>query len=211
MIWLAGMIAWASLVATVFVYNHLPATLPIHFGTDGAVSVANKSIVWVCTGLPVVLWLLFFLKVRPLSFSSLKTSFSQAMQAGMLAVVGFLIALAWALIAYALGFHINMNFVVKFAVGCLFLIVGAVIPRIEPNPSFGLRYPWIMHDNVAWKKTHRLGGWGLSLIGLAALGLAFIDAQWSIVAFMVMIFGFLTLTSVYSWRVHTKEKTQPKR
>ncbi len=203
MIGVSGCIAVASLLATWFVFDALPPEIPIHFGLNGADSFMAKQWVWAMTGFPAFVCAGLVVSVRKSISAQQKTSV-QAMQAGILAVTGFLVALIWAAIALSLGYAINMNAVVKFCIGCLFLVMGIVMPRIKPNPSFGLRYPWLLNDEVAWVKTHRLAGWGMSFLGLVALSLSFVDAQWTLIAFMVAIFSFLILTSVYSWRVRTR-------
>lgn len=53
--------------------------------------------------------------------------------------------------------------------GLLFLIIGAVIGKVRPNPIAGVRTYWTRHSRLAWDKSNRLAGRLFAVIGAIAL------------------------------------------
>jgi len=54
----------------------------------------------------------------------------------------------------------------------LFLVIGALIGRVGPNPVAGVRTPWSYKSRLAWDRSNRLAGRLFFLIGLAGLALS---------------------------------------
>lgn len=54
----------------------------------------------------------------------------------------------------------------------LFLVIGAFIGRVGPNPVAGVRTPWSYKSRLAWDRSNRLAGRLFFLIGLAGLALS---------------------------------------
>jgi uncharacterized membrane protein len=69
----------------------------------------------------------------------------------------------------ALGHPIAMTRVVPLGMGILFIALGNVLPRVEPNWFVGIRTPWTLSSDTVWRKTHRTGGWTFFLGGCALL------------------------------------------
>ncbi|HZW15103.1 MAG TPA: SdpI family protein, partial [Brevundimonas sp.] len=59
----------------------------------------------------------------------------------------------------------------------LFLLIGAVLGRVGPNPIAGVRTPWSYKSRLAWDRSNRLAGRLYFLIGLTGLALAPIAPQ----------------------------------
>ena len=62
-----------------------------------------------------------------------------------------------------------MSRVVPLGMGILFIALGNVLPRVEPNWFVGIRTPWTLSSDSVWRKTHRTGGWTFFLGGCALL------------------------------------------
>lgn len=54
----------------------------------------------------------------------------------------------------------------------LFLLTGAFIGRVGPNPLVGVRTPWAYKSRLAWDRSNRLAGRLFFLIGLTGLALS---------------------------------------
>ncbi|WP_025721525.1 SdpI family protein [Paenibacillus sp. 1-18] len=71
-------------------------------------------------------------------------------------------------------FFNTFNFVLLFS-AMLHLIVGITFIRLTPNRIIGLKFPWLLSNERAWKKTHRISAYiwiTFGLIGIAVgLGL----------------------------------------
>ena len=84
----------------------------------------------------------------------------------------------------------------------LFLLIGAFLGRVGPNPFVGVRTPWAYKSRLAWDRSNRLAGRLFFVIGLAGLLTApFAPRPLNLYALLVAI-GLAALWSVVeSWRV----------
>ena len=83
-----------------------------------------------------------------------------------------------------------------------FLLIGAFLGRVGPNPFVGVRTPWAYKSRLAWDRSNRLAGRLFFVIGLAGLLTApFAPRPLNLYALLVAI-GLAALWSVVeSWRV----------
>lgn len=84
----------------------------------------------------------------------------------------------------------------------LFLLIGAFLGRVGPNPVAGVRTPWSYKSRLAWDRSNRLAGRLFFLIGL--LGLAAAPVAPQPLGYQVLVGAVLVaaLASVIeSWRV----------
>jgi uncharacterized membrane protein len=78
----------------------------------------------------------------------------------------------------ALGQPIDVGAAVSLGIGGLFIVLGSVTHRIQPNWFVGIRTPWTLSSDLSWEKTHRVGGWLFLALGplLALAGL--LHSRW---------------------------------
>ena len=84
----------------------------------------------------------------------------------------------------------------------LFLLVGAVLGRVGPNPIAGVRTPWSYKSRLAWDRSNRLAGRLFFLIGLVGLAAAPVAPQ--PLGYRLLIGAVLlaaALSVIESWRV----------
>jgi uncharacterized membrane protein len=86
----------------------------------------------------------------------------------------------------------------------LLLVVGNYLSKVRSNFLVGIRTPWTLSSDIAWRKTHRVGGRVLILLGLALIPLAFyLDPAtnlWVTGAAVVGTGLFLVVYSYLVWR-----------
>lgn len=93
----------------------------------------------------------------------------------------------------------------------LFLVIGAFLGRVGPNPVVGVRTPWTYKSRLAWDRSNRLAGRLFFLIGLAGL----VTAPWAVqpfalIALIVAVLAAAAWSVVESWRVwRTDPDRQP--
>lgn len=88
------------------------------------------------------------------------------------------------------------------ALSVLFLLIGAVLGRVGPNPIAGVRTPWSYKSRLAWDRSNRLAGRLFFLIGLIGLAAAPVAPQ--PLGYQILIGAVLVaavLSAVESWRV----------
>jgi len=84
----------------------------------------------------------------------------------------------------------------------IFLLTGAFLGRVGPNPVVGVRTPWTYKSRLAWDRSNRLAGRLFFLIGLAGL----VTAPWAIqplalIGLIVAVLLAAIWSVIESWRV----------
>ena len=74
------------------------------------------------------------------------------------AILAFLAVVQVALLGYNLGWPLSINGVVLVGVGLLLVLLGFLMPRMQPNWFMGIRTPWTLTSDTVWRRTHALGG-----------------------------------------------------
>ncbi|MCB0026848.1 MAG: SdpI family protein, partial [Anaerolineales bacterium] len=60
--------------------------------------------------------------------------------------------------AGVVAFNLDVGRLVPISVGVLFVVIGNYLGKIRSNYMMGIRTPWTLASDLAWDKTHRLGG-----------------------------------------------------
>lgn len=92
-----------------------------------------------------------------------------------------------------------------------FLLIGAFLGRVGPNPFVGVRTPWAYKSRLAWDRSNRLAGRLFFVIGLAGLLTApFAPRPLNLYALLAAIVLAALWSVVESWRVwRTDPDRQP--
>ncbi len=211
-------VLWGALLAlclasaAVYVFWALPAmpdTVPTHWGADGSVNGWSDkgSTVFMGVIMPILMLVLLFavpfFDPRGVSFNRFKGIY----QGFSATFTVFMVAMAWLTPATALGLIPESGSFVSTLVfgffGLLLVGLGIVMPRIEPNYTFGVRIPWTLNDSDNWRRTHRFAGPVFVVMGAVMLVAAFFSAsipQTALVAvLLVVLLGGLALVTLYSF------------
>lgn len=100
--------------------------------------------------------------------------------------LAFLAATHVVLVGYNLGWPIDINALMGVGLGIVFMVLGNVLTRVRPNWIFGVRTPWTLSSDLAWRETHRVAGYGFVLAGLAVLATGIVRPK---AVFIVMASG----------------------
>ena len=92
-----------------------------------------------------------------------------------------------------------------------FLLIGAFLGRVGPNPFVGVRTPWAYKSRLAWERSNRLAGRLLFIIGLAGLLTApFAPRPLGLYVLLVAVGVAAVWSVIESWRVwRTDPDRQP--
>ena len=188
----------------------MPETVPTHWGVDGSVNSwsSKGSTIFMGVIMPILMLALLFavpyLDPRGTSFNRFKGIY----QGFSAAFTVFMVAVGWLTPATALGVLPTaggsfVNIIVFGFLGLLFVGLGIVMPRIEPNYTFGVRLPWTLADPENWRRTHRFAGPVFVVMGVVTLALSFFSAALPeavmLVAMLVALLGGLALVTLYSF------------
>ena len=210
-LWIA-LLALCLASAAAYVFWALPAmpeTVPTHWGADGSVNGWSDkgSTIFMGVIMPfLMLVLLFavpFFDPRGASFNRFKGIY----QGFSVAFTVFMIVMAWLTPATALGLIPESGSLVNILIfgffGLLLVGLGAAMPHIEPNYTFGIRVPWTLDDPDNWRRTHRFAGPVFVVMGAVMLVAAFFSAsipQAALVAvLLVALLGGVALVTLYSF------------
>lgn len=79
------------------------------------------------------------------------------------------------LLLTGIGSDLDFVRVTAFALGAALLLLGVVLFEAERHTYAGLRMPWPLRSDRAWRLVHRLAGLSYGVAGLALLALAWFD------------------------------------
>ncbi len=117
--------------------------------------------------------------------------------------IGVVLLIVHALLVFAaLGHEVNMGSGVIITIGLLFMVIGNYLGKIRSNFMIGIRTPWTLSSELAWNKTHRLGGKLFMLTG-GLMIVAGLLGQFNL-AFIVTMVGAVGLSiglAIYSYFV----------
>jgi len=122
------------------------------------------------------------------------------------AVLVFLAIVHSAVIGSALGWPIPLSRIMAIGIGGLLLLIGNLMTRMRPNWFMGIRTPWTLSSDLAWRKTHRLAGYGFVGSGVLSIVAGIVRPEWAPWILMISL-GAAGLGSViYSWIVWRDEQ-----
>ena len=162
-----GLIA-AMLVAGTVALPRLPQRVAIHWNAGGQVNGWSSPLVAAFAPplLALVVWagLLALPALDPRRHRYAK--FATTYRALRLVVVALVAVTDGLTLVHGLGGHVNIPVDTALLLAATFLVVGNLLPRVQPTWFVGIRTPWTLSDDEVWRRTHRLSG---RLFMLAAL------------------------------------------
>jgi uncharacterized membrane protein len=202
---LAAIVCLAPVAYLLFMWGHLPASVPLHFGLDGkADSYGNKNelivsmIVMTAIGFGTFLLLMNIHKIDP---KKAKNSPAVMAKIGM-AVLILLSLIQFMIIDSAETGTVKFDKFLLPAMGLFFAFLGNLFYSVKPNYFVGIRTPWALENEDNWRRTHQLAGklWfaGGLISALLTLILPFVIA---VFVFMAITFAIVIIPFVYSYRI----------
>lgn len=198
----SGIVFLLALAVTAFAWTKVPAgaQIPVHWNAKGEVDGYGSKAFGLLMGPGLILLLSLLLafvpRLEPRGENLLRSQKAYKVVWGFIVV--FMLGLHLVTTSAALGKDINMATIMSYAMGILFMAIGNYMGKIRSNFMFGIRTPWTLSSEVAWNKTHRLGGRLFFLVGLLVFMSAFL--QRGNLSFDLLIGGlFLALILIYAY------------
>lgn len=91
---------------------------------------------------------------------------SKAYAVVWIALLLYFLALHAILMLDILGYNARMDTAMPVLVGLMFVLIGGSLGHIRSNYFLGIRTPWTLSSDLAWEKTHKLGGKLFVILGL---------------------------------------------
>ncbi len=196
-------LAFAAVTVVGFVLVPAGAVLPVHWGISGEPDgfLPRDAALLMLPGISVLVLGLLML-VQRLSSEARRQASRYVVLVTVSALLALFLAIQTATVMIGRGVAVDMVRVVVLGVGLLFVVLGNILPKSQPNWIAGIRIPATLRDTGNWQATHRLGGL-LMMLGGAAIAVAALITGDSIVLLAVTLTGLLLpfiIATVYSMR-----------
>ncbi len=100
------------------------------------------------------------------------------------------------------AFELPVGRVMPVAMGALFMVLGVAMRDVAPNGVMGLRLPWTLASDVAWRRAHRLNAWCMGIGGALTAVAGVWRPEAGLAVLMTTLFGSLVVIGVLSRRWH---------
>jgi len=195
-----------TLAVGLYFYPQLPDRVPSHWDINGQIN-GYMSKTFAAFFFPgMFLFVYILMSVLPL-MDPQKTNielFKNSYFWFKVVLLAFLIELYFLTIYAALGNEVNIGCFVSWGIGILFLFMGWMMPKIKKNYTIGIRFPWTLHSEVVWDKTHKFGGQLFMALGLLLLIASFLPDVFTFWILMIGIFSVLIVLMGYSYFEYRK-------
>lgn len=182
-------------------YHKMPAELPTHWNFHGEVDkYSSRFDAMVLTpGVLVIMnaVLLFMLDNDPRN----KKQNNFVMIISKLTMPAIMLLSYTMTIMAGLGRELNVSVIIPVFVGLLLIAIGNYLPKIKRNYTMGIKLPWTLNSDENWRRTHRLGGICIVIIGLSLILSVFLKSE--IVFLVPLILGGI-IPAIYSYYLYTK-------
>ena len=204
---LVSVAALAAATIAGFVLVPSEAMMPVHWGPNGAADgfLPRNLALLMPPAILAALWLIFALVLKR---GGEADRARQGLRAAFAGIGMLMAAIQIATIAIALGYPVDMIRVIAFCIGLMFVGLGNVMPKSQPNSYAGFRLRWTLESPANWIATNRFAG-ALMMLGgivLAIAALLVTQPLW-LVAVIVLCTAAPSLAGiVYSYRFAQREK-----
>ncbi|CCF82597.1 SdpI family protein [Nitrolancea hollandica] len=191
----------AMFVAAAVVWPTAPDRLPIHWNAQGQVDGYGGKfeglLLLPLLTLGIYVLLAFLPRFDPRYANYARFANVYAMMRGAIVVVMALIQAATLL--WIKGIEFNMSIAISLIIGVLFILLGYVMPRLQPTWFVGIRTPWTLSSERSWRKTHELGRWVFIAEGIALIA-AGLTGSTAVFLFMIgLSLAGVVLLGAYSY------------
>ena len=196
-----------SFLVGIYFYPQMPAEIDTHWNADG-VADGQRSKFTGLFAIPIVSLILLVLflvipRIDPKKENIRK--FRGHYDWLIFVIMAFMFYIYLLSVFWNLGAEFNFTLLLLPAFTLLFLFIGFVLEKAEPNWFVGIRTPWTLSSEKVWHKTHKLGAKLFKIAALITLfGFVFRSlAIWFVIAPIIV---FVLYLIIYSYLEYLKEK-----
>lgn len=193
------------LIYYIMASSQLPDSVPVHFNIYGEPDrYGSKQLYLFLAGLPIITLFLFNIYIR-----YTKSSKNLVYQNKMINGLVLMFAAISMIFTYSV---VNNNFsngrglVIIFSL--LFIYLGNMFNKLEPNKTFGIRIPSTLNSEYVWNRVHFIGGYTFVITGVASLIAALLISNQviSLSIFIILLLINVIGISIYSHLLYKREQ-----
>lgn len=199
--WPLWILLAGSLAVALAIYPSLPDRIPTHWNVAGEVDRWGSKATGVfgmwALNLGVYAMFLVMPLLDPRRANYVK--FQSTYRALRTIFVVFMTALWVVTLAAAKGLPVDVGIVVPVMVSALFILFGNLMGRVRHNWFVGIRTPWTLANEEAWRLTHRAAGRAWVVGGLVSMAGAFFGHEVAAWTMGIGLGGATLFSVVYSF------------
>ena len=201
--WIPLLLVVAAVTVSIFYYPRLPEQMATHWDASGQPNGFSSRFMgaWLLPLIMAVVWLILRAVPHIDPRGANYEKFSGVYEALVILILGFMLAMHVVVLMIATGAPIRMERVAMPVVGAFIAIMGFLIPKAHPNWFVGIRTPWTLTSDLAWERTHRIGGLLFVILGLLMIATSFIAPEIAIWILVVAAVGIVIFLFAYSYQV----------
>lgn len=192
------------LAAFLWLYPHMPASVPVHWNVQGQIDGYGSPVNAVATPMVIIAFLALLTvllpKISPRGYEI--TPFVSVFVIVMLAVQAFVLVAALGVLMNAAGHPLGRLMTRMLPVGVLLMVLGNYMGKLRKNFFAGIRTPWTLASDEVWERTHRFAGWVFMPAGLIVVIGALVNAPATVS--MGVIFAAALMPVAYSYWVYRR-------
>jgi uncharacterized membrane protein len=199
--WPLWILLAAMFLAAAVAWPTAPDRIPIHWDIHGDVNGYGGRFEGLLL-IPVIalgIYLLFLIlpKLDPLHRNY--AQFAGAFTLFRFSILLFLAVIEGIIHLWMRGRTVPIPVLLPIMVGALFLVLGVVLGKLQPNWFMGIRTPWTLMSRRSWTKTHEAARWIFWIAGVTLIVGGFLASAKILIGTIVFLaVGILTLV-VYSY------------
>lgn len=204
-LWIGSLLCLIPLIFGLMYYSKMPETIAVHFNYAGNPDryIRKEFVVLL---FPVIALLLnIYVNIRLKKEALDDKAAKPLIWIGKWAVPVAFVFLQIFTILYSVGKNIPINTIITTMLGIIMIFCGNYFPKNRLNNHVGIKFLWLLHDEEAWNKTHRLSGYLWIIVGFILIFSPFIRIPFSVI-FVVFILFIIIIPVIYSIIFHVKQK-----
>jgi len=84
-------------------------------------------------------------------------------------------------------------------------VCGNLLYNVRPNTYMGIRTPWTLRNETVWRKTHRLGGVVMFVLGTAGfIATLLASRSWAHIILLLVLIVSMLISTIYSYIIYKK-------
>ena len=206
--WYLIIIFLLIIAVTILAYPHLPEKIVTHWNLESKPDGFSSRFTGVSLIPFITLGIYGLMLVAPL-LDPRKENYVKFLKAYRLIKLGiflFLLGTQLLIIAFNLGYNVNIGKIITLGLGVLFALLGTYLPQIKHNYFIGIKTPWTLANEKVWQQTHRLGGKLFLISGFLIMLSVFLPDKPRFWLLMILLIGSSFIAMVYSYFLFKNEQ-----
>ena len=202
---ISSVITLFPIIIGLILWPQLPEEIATHFNASGVPDDYSPKI-FAVVGLPLLLLFSHWLAVAAVIADPKKNNISPKIFGVIIWIIPVLsLVMCSVTYLYGLGMDIKIEIICVLLLGVSFILFGNYLPKCQQNYSIGIKLPWTLEDEENWNKTHRLGGYLWTLLGLSIILGGFLNCSWII---LPAIISGCIIPTIYSYTLYISKKNK---